>query len=89
MIDTPEKAEARQRVAAAIQAFAALDMVEDDQFVGDWAVVAHMPRVNESGEDEYLLVFPSAYTPSHIAQGLFSTGADVAGSGWTPKDDDE
>lgn len=60
---------------------AAYDLADDDEMLSDFAVVAHWQPVVEDGESRYTTHFARSPCPSHVAVGLFTTGARLVVEG--------
>jgi hypothetical protein len=69
--------EARQAIPDALHAYALLDGLTDGQYIGDWAVVAHIAHFDDPSIAHYLVTYPSDYLPRHIAIGLFAAAAET------------
>jgi hypothetical protein len=69
--------EARQAISDALHAYALLDGLTDGQYIGDWAVVAHIAHFDDPSIAHYLVTYPSDYLPRHIAIGLFAAAAET------------
>lgn len=53
----------------------AYDLSDADEMLSDYAVVAHWQPAEEDGTSRYTTHFARNPTPTHIAAGLFTTGA--------------
>jgi hypothetical protein len=71
--------EARARLAEAIADFVEAAAGFDGEMLGDWAVVAHLPLIDDPGTDSYFVGYHSEHVPAHVATGLLHAGLSTIG----------
>jgi len=92
-IDMEKLEAARQKIAEGISEYFSVHYPERDQMIGDWALIAHCPFIEDPGNENYMTIYHSYHTPSHVACGLFIQGEEIASGGgswkFTEEDDPE
>ena len=75
---------ARLKLHAAIEEYLKLGdtagdgALDADSFLNQWAVIAHVPTIENTGRSIYWTFYSAAELPTHIAVGLFQVGVDLA-----------
>ncbi len=66
---------------ALIEHARAYGLLESDELLSDYAVVAHWQRVEDDDRSRYTTVYSRPQVPTHVAVGLFRTGERLADGG--------
>jgi hypothetical protein len=84
-MESEQHTEARARIQTAIEDFLRLGdgnpddahPLDESSVLAGWAIIAHVPPIENIEESVYWTVYSSESVPTHAAMGLFSLGVKL------------